>query len=119
MHVHVEHARLVPHEVIVQRSHIHAVLEQRRHYRIDLVLRQHEITHHDVHAAGAFRHRHPSTKAEWRRRLDVGHGDADIVPRNVDFQHIGFVVARLAEGGEHLLVLGGNVLRPRSGRERQ
>ena len=40
-------------------------------------------------------------------------------PRNVDLEHIGFVVALLAERGEHLLVLGRNVLRPRDGRERQ
>ena len=71
VHVHVEHARLVPEEVVVQSRNLEAVVEQRGHHRIDLVLRQDEVAHHHIHAAGAFGHRDPAAEAERRRRLDV------------------------------------------------
>src|SRR5216117_2671234 len=76
------------------------------HHRIDLILREHKIAHHDVHVTGALGHRHPAAKAERGWRLDVGHGDAEIVPWNVDFQHIGFVVALPTERRQDLLVRG-------------
>jgi hypothetical protein len=115
----IEDARLFPKKVVVKRSRLEAVVQQRRHNRVDLVLQQHEIAHHHVHAAGALRHRDPAAKAERRRRFDGGDGDAEIVARDVDLEHLVFVIARVTERREHLLVLGGNVLRPRSGRERQ
>ena len=111
MHVHVEDARLLPEEVIVNGRHVQAVVEQRRHDRVDLVLCEHQIAHHDVHAAGTLGHGHPPAEAERGRCYRVGDGDAEIAPRDVDLEHIGFEVALLAECREHLLVLCRNILR--------
>ena len=116
MHVHVVHPRLVPQEMIVQRGDVDAVVEQRGHHRIHLVLRQHEIAHHDVHA-GALRHGDPTAESKRRRSLDVRDRHADVVARDVDLQHVGLVIPLLAERREHLLVRGRNVLRKRGARK--
>ena len=117
--VHVEDARLLPKEVVMKRGDIQTVVEQRRHDRIDFVLRQHQIAHHHVHPTRAFGHRDPAAEPEWRRRLHVRHGDAKVVARNIDLEHVRLVVALLAKRGEHLLVLGRNVLRKRGRRAQQ
>ena len=50
VHVHVEDARLVPEEVVVQRGHFQTVVEQRGHHGINLFLREDQIARHHVHA---------------------------------------------------------------------
>ena len=115
MDVHIEHAGLVPEEMIVDGRDLDPVVKQRGHHRIHLVLRQHEIAHHDVHA-GALRHGDPSAETKRRRSLDVRDRHADVVARDVDLQHVGLVIPLLAERREHLLVRGRNVLRKRGAR---
>jgi hypothetical protein len=50
VHVHVEDARLLPEEVMVESRHVQPVLQQGRHDGIHLVLGEHEVAHHHVHA---------------------------------------------------------------------
>ena len=93
VHVHVEDARLLPEEMVVQRGDLEPVVEQRRHHRVDLVLGQHEVAHHHLLAAVALGHRHPAAEAERRRRRTAGDGDASVAARDVDLQHAVLEVA--------------------------
>ena len=111
VHVHVEDARLLPEKMIVQRRHVEAGVEQCRHHRVDLVLREHQVAHHDVHPAGAFGHRQPAAEAERCRRLDAGDGDREIAARNVDLEHAVLEIPLFAERGQDLLILGRHVRR--------
>ena len=97
--------------MVVKSRRLQAVVEERGHHRVDLVLRQHEIAHHHVHAAGTLRHRHPAAETEWGRGFHIRHGDAEVVARNVDLEDVGLVVALLAQHRQDLLVVGRNLLR--------
>ena len=50
--VHEEDVRLVEEEVVVERRHLEAVVEQRAHRRVHLVLEEHEVAHHHRLDAG-------------------------------------------------------------------
>ena len=97
--------------MIVQRRHFEAVIEQRRHHRIHFLLGEDEVAHHHVHAAGPLCHRHPAAESKRRWRLDAGDGHADVIARDVHLEDAGLEVALLAERGEHLLIVGGHILR--------
>jgi hypothetical protein len=114
--VQVEHVRLVPEEMVVQRGHVEAVFEQRAHHRVDLVLQQHEIAHQHLHPAGALRHCDPAAEAERRRRLDPGNRHLNVIARDVHLQHLILEVALLPEHRQHLLIFGGHLLRERERR---
>jgi hypothetical protein len=57
------------------------------------------------------RHRDPATEPERSGRRHARDRDLDVVARDVDFEHVVFEIALFAESGEHLLVLGRDVLR--------
>ena len=106
VHVHVVDARRVEEEVVVQRGDIKPVGQQRGHHRIDLVFREHEIAHHHVHPARAFRQSQPSAKAERRGRGDAVDDDVQIIARDVHLQDVVLEIALLAKRREHGLVVG-------------
>lgn len=54
------------------------------HDRIDLVLQEDKVAHHDVHAAVAFRHCEPPSETEGRRSRGAIDRDLQIVAGNVD-----------------------------------
>src|SRR5205085_2722200 len=87
-------------------SHLQTVLEQSGYNRIDLVLQQHEVPHHNVVAAVALGHRQPSSETKWRGRGDSVDGDLHIVSRNVDFENLPFVIALLIDSSHDGLIIG-------------
>ena len=97
MHVHVEDARLLPEEVVVQRGDLEAVVEQRRHHRIDFVFGEHEVAHHHVGAARPLGQRDPAAEPERRGRRPLSDGDLQVAARDVHLQHAVLEVARAAE----------------------
>ena len=92
VHVHVEHARLIPEEMIVQRGHFESVLEQRGHDRVDFVLRQDQVAHHHIHAPVplviAIQPPNPNGVGVSTFATVIDQ----VVPRNVHLEHIVFVV---------------------------
>ena len=110
MHVHVKDARLIPEEVIVQRRHFKAVLEQRRHHGVDLVFGQHQITHHDVRAVAGFCKGDPAAKTKRCRRRPGLDRDVQIRAGDVDLEHGVLEVASAAKRGQHRLIVRRGVL---------
>src|SRR5258706_51946 len=84
--VHVEDSRALKKEVIVKGRDLDTIVEKGGHHRVYFVLKQDQVPHHHVFAAGSFRHRQPSSKAERRRSGDPVYGDFNIVAWNIDFQ---------------------------------
>src|SRR5438046_1488752 len=83
---------LSPADVSVQGRDFQRMPKQRRHEWIDFLLYQHQIAHHDVIPAVTLRQSKPSTEAERRRHRVVRDGEMQIVARNVDLEHVRFVV---------------------------
>jgi hypothetical protein len=106
-------------KVIVERCDFEAAVEQRGHHRVDFVLRQDEIAIMTSIPPLPLVIATQPPNPKRRRRLDVRDRDAEIVARDVDLEHARFVVTLFAESREHLLILGGHVLRRRVERERQ
>ena len=86
VHVHVEDARRVAEEVIVERRRVEAGVEHGRHDRIHFALGQHEVAHHHFHAPVALGHRDPAAEAERRWDEHAGNGYRQIVARDVDLE---------------------------------
>src|SRR5689334_12730051 len=62
--VHVKEARALVEEMIMERSDLQSVVEKRGHDRVYLVFGQHEVAHHNILTAVAFRHRQPASESE-------------------------------------------------------
>src|SRR5258706_51948 len=86
VHGDVEDSRALKKEVIVNSRNLETIVEKGRHHRVYFVLQQDQVPHHHVFAAGSFRHRQPSSKAERRRSGDPVYGDFNIVAWNIDFK---------------------------------
>jgi hypothetical protein len=108
--VQIEHPRLIPEEVVVQCRHIQSIVQERRHDRIYLILKEHQVAHHHIHAALTPRERDPSTETKWRWRFHIRNGYVDIIARNIDFQDVRLKVALPAEEREHLAIGSGYIL---------
>ena len=110
VHVHVEHVRLIPEKMIVQRRNIDPVIEQRRKHRIYFFLQQHQIAHHHVRAVRGFRQRNPPAESKWRRRRETLNGHLQVVPRNIHFQNARLEIPFPVERFKDLLIISGYVL---------
>src|SRR5438105_10647383 len=104
VNVHEEDLRLSPEKVIVNSRDFQPVLKEGRHNGIHFFLQEHEISHHYVIPTVTLRQSKPSTEAERRRHGVFRDGDMQIVARDVDLEHVRFVVARPADKFENLLV---------------
>jgi hypothetical protein len=97
MNMHEENARVIPEEMIVQSGNLNAVLKERRHDLVYFAFGEYEITHDNVLTAITFLHCKPSPESEWSWDSISGNLHVQIIPRNVYFQHIRFIVALFAD----------------------
>src|SRR5262249_49079184 len=110
MYVHVENAWTFEEEVIMKSRCLKSVSEQSGHDRVHFVFQQDKVSHHDVRAAVALRHREPASEAEWRGCGDTVDRHLKIVAGDVDLQDIRFEIALLAQCLEDTFVVGGHGL---------
>ena len=118
MNVHEKDSRLLPEKVVVQSRDFKSVIKQRRHNRIHLILGKDQVAHHHIIASVTFRQGEPTSKAERGWNAVPCDLHMQVIPRNIHFQHIRFVVAGFADNLQNLLVIAGNLLRVGSGRRR-
>src|ERR1700682_1251982 len=95
MDVHVEHSRAFEEEMVVQGRDFKAIAQQRRHYRVDLILQKDQVAHHHIDNAGAFCHRERSAKSKRRGSGDAVNGYLEVVTRYVYFEHVALKIALL------------------------
>src|ERR1051325_7692674 len=97
VNMHVEDTRGLKEEMIVQGSDLQPLLQQRGHYGIHLILKKDEVTHHHLISPRALSHRDPAAEAKRCRSRDSVNGYFEIIPRDVDLQNVGFIIALLIE----------------------
>jgi hypothetical protein len=90
--MHEEDTGILPEEMIVQGGDFQPVVQQSRHHRIHFVLRQNEVSHHDLFSTVTFGHRKPATKAKRGRRRVACNFNVQVITRNIHLQDIRFVV---------------------------
>ena len=93
--------------MIVKGGHFQSVLKQRRHHRIDHVLQQYQVAHHNVIPTFALRQCEPTAESESSRNWIVRDCDVQVIPRYIDFQHVLLVVARFPDDFQGLLIISG------------
>src|SRR5512137_339477 len=77
--MHIENMRLIPEEVIVKCCDLQAVVEKRRHDRIDLILKKHKVSHHHFHSHVTLGHCEPASEAKRSRGCDTCDADLQII----------------------------------------
>src|SRR5947209_6177371 len=97
MDVHIEDARGLKEEVIVERRNLEAVVEESRHHRVYLVFEQNQVAHHDLTASGAFGHREPPAEPEGGGCGDSVDGNFYVTPRNVYLQNVRLEISLFAQ----------------------
>ena len=108
--VHVEEAGTLEKEVIVQRGHFQPIVQERRHYRVHLILSQHKVAHHDVHTSVTLGHGQPAAESEGGGRGHAVDNHVQVLPRNVDLQDVCLEIPLFAQDLQHFLILGGHLL---------
>src|SRR5882672_3919753 len=106
--------RIVPEEMIVKRSDIDSVFEQRGENRIHFVLQQHQVAHHHIRTIRRFSQGNPTSEAERSRRGEALNCHLQIVARNIYIENACFKVTFTVQGLENLLVITWYVLRKSS-----
>src|SRR6516162_2642847 len=108
--VHVEETRALVEEVVMQGGHFQTVVEERGHDRVNLILGQHQVSHHHVRTSSAFRHGQPAAKAKGCRRGHAVHHHVKIRTRDVHLEYIRLEIALFVEDFQGLLIFAGHFL---------
>src|SRR6267154_2743979 len=119
MNVHEINVRVIPKEMVVERSHFDTVVQEGGHDWIHLFLEQHQIAHHHLGTVCAFRHGNPSSETERRRRGYALNRHFQVVAWDVDLEHPCLEIPFSIEGFQHFLIVGRHLLRVSSEAEQR
>src|SRR5229473_5122491 len=109
--VHEIDVRVVPEEVVMERSHIDSVVEQGGENRIYLFLQQYQVAHYHIRTIRRFSQGNPTSEAERSRRGEALNRHLQIVARNIYLENACFEVTLTVQRFENLLIITRHVLR--------
>src|SRR5215472_12945423 len=105
MHMHVKDVRVIPKEVVMKRCDINSVVQERRHNRINFLLKEHQVAHHYVGAVGRLGEGNPPAEPEGRRSRESLYGHLQVVAWDIHLQNASFEITFSVQRLEDFLIV--------------